>query len=348
VTPPALAAALEVLDGRPGHLSAAQAGAAVAEIMAGVATDDEISIFLAALKAKGETADELVGAVRAVREQMKTIDRSRSDTLDTCGTGGDGACSVNISTATAIVVSACGVPVAKHGNRSASGNSGSSDVLTELGVEINADEPLVTRCLDELGLAFLFAPRYHPALRFAANARKQLGFRTLFNLIGPLANPATPAYQLIGVPSPALAVLMASALTALGVRRAAVVTGCDGLDEVTLEGPTAVLWVEPGSIREETWTPADFGLPTHSADALRVSGPAESAAVIRRVLNGEPGAARDVILANVAAALLVAGKVTTLRDGVDMGRSAIDSGKARDQLEAWASLSRSGQNSSKT
>jgi len=348
VTASALASAQEILA-VSGDLTAEEARDAIATIIAGRSSDAEIAAFLAALKQKGETAEELVGAVKAVRDEMKTLAISRSDTLDTCGTGGDGACSVNISTATAILVSACGVPVAKHGNRSASGNSGSSDVLTALGVEIDADEPVVTRCLDELGIAFLFAPRYHPALRFAANARKQLGCRTLFNLIGPLANPARPSFQLIGVPSPALARMMATALATLGVRRAAVVTGCDGLDEVTLVGPTSVLWIESGTIREDTWTPADFRLPTHpSAESLRVSGPAESARVIHAVLRGEAGPAREVILANAAAALFVAGQVSSLRDGVERGREAIDSGKASDQLEAWAALSRSGQSSSKT
>jgi anthranilate phosphoribosyltransferase len=342
----ALAAAQEILAGSR-DLSADEARDAIAAIIAGQSSDDEIAAFLAALKHKGETANELVGAVTAVRGEMKLLSTSRSDFLDTCGTGGDGACSVNISTAAAIVVSACGVPVAKHGNRSASGNSGSSDVLAELGVEINAEESIVARCLDELGIAFLFAPRYHPALRFAAGARKRLGHRTLFNLIGPLANPARPPFQLIGVPSAHLAQLMASALASLGVRRAAVVTGCDGLDEVTLVGPTSVLWIEAGEIREDAWTPGDFQLPTHpSADALRVSGPAESALAIRGVLSGRTGPIRDVILANAAAALFVVGKVASLREGVALSRQALDSGKAGDQLSAWSSLSRSSQSSS--
>jgi anthranilate phosphoribosyltransferase len=344
----ALTAAREILAVAR-DLSADEARAAIAAIIAGRSSDEEIAAFLAALKHKGETADELVGAVRAVRAEMKPLDTSRPDLIDTCGTGGDGACSLNISTAAAIVVSACGVPVAKHGNRSASGNSGSSDVLAELGVEISAEDSVVARCLDELGIAFLFAPRYHPALRFAAGARKRLGHRTLFNLIGPLANPTRPPFQLIGVPSDHLARLMASALATLGVRRAAVVTGCDGLDEVTLTGNTSVLWIEAGKIREDAWTPGDFDLPIlRSADALRVSGPAESARVIRRVLGGQPGPARDMIVANAAAALLVAGKVPTLRDGVELSRAAIDSGTADNQLAAWSSLSRSGQNSSKT
>jgi anthranilate phosphoribosyltransferase len=329
-------------------LSADQSREAVAAIIAGSSHDAEIAAFLSALKTKGETADELIGAAHAVRERMFTIDGLRPGTLDTCGTGGDGASSVNISTATAIIVSACGVPVAKHGNRSASGNSGSSEVLAELGVAGDADGTVVARCLNELGITFLFAPKYHPALRFAADARKQLGFRTLFNLVGPLANPARPEFQLIGVPLRSVAGLMASALTGLGAGRAAVVTGCDGLDEVTLAGTTDVLWVESGTIREDAWSPDDFGLPSHSADLLRVSGPAESAAVILRVLEGEAGSARDVILANVAAALLVAGRVGSLRAGVVRGAEAIDSGKARDQLERWRVLSRSGQSSSNT
>ena len=260
--------------------------------------------------------------------------------LDTCGTGGDGANTVNISTASALVVAACGVPVAKHGNRSASGNSGSAEVLAELGVAVEADPAVLRRCLTELGITFLFAPRFHPALRFAAPVRRQLPFRTLFNLIGPLANPTRPAFQLIGVPDDRPAELMASALARLGVTRAAVVTGSDGIDEVSLDGPTRVRWVEGGTVTIRTWHPEEFGLPTVRPPSLRVSGPVETASRLRAVFTGSKGPDRDTVLANAAAALLVAGRVEGLAEGVALASRAIDEGRAAILLERWSRSSR--------
>jgi anthranilate phosphoribosyltransferase len=266
------------------------------------------------------------------------LDLPQSGVLDTCGTGGDGARSVNVSTASAVVVAACGVPVAKHGNRAASGNSGSAEVLAELGVAVEAEPTTLGRCLAELGIAFLFAPRFHPGLRPLAAVRKQLPFRTLFNLVGPLANPARPDYQLVGVAGEGPARLVAEALVQLGTRRAAVVTGLDGLDEVSLGAPTRVLVVERGAVSERLWEPSEFGLGPVSASELRVSGPAESAAKIRAMLAGEPGPVRDVVLANAAAALWVVG-VGTLRDSVDRAAEAVDSSRAADLLRRWQSLS---------
>jgi anthranilate phosphoribosyltransferase len=262
--------------------------------------------------------------------------------LDTCGTGGDGANTVNVSTATAIVVAACGVPVAKHGNRSASGNSGSAEVLTELGVAIDAPPARLRRCLSELGITFLFAPAFHPALRFAASVRRQLPFRTLFNLVGPLANPARPQLQLVGVAGERQADLVARTLVRLGVRRAAVVTGGDGLDEVTLDGPTRVRWIEGGELTLEHWSPEDFGLSRVPAMALQVAGPAESAARLREFLAGWKGPIRDLILANSAAALRVAEGASSisLTEGVDRAAQAVDSGDAGRLLERWGRLSR--------
>jgi anthranilate phosphoribosyltransferase len=327
-----------------GGLSAAETSAAVSVIMAGEASEAAIAAFLTALRVKGETADELAGAVEAVRSRMAPWDADASGTprplLDTCGTGGDGASTVNISTATAIVVAACGVPVAKHGNRSASGSSGSAEVLTELGVAIEAGPTLLRRCLAELGITFLFAPAFHPALRFAAPVRRQLPFRTLFNLVGPLANPAGPELQLVGVAGEHQAEMVALALARLGVLRAAVVTGGDGLDEVTLDGPTRVRWVESGESTLQTWTHRDFGLPRVPADALRVGGPAESAARLRDFLAGQGGAIRASILANAAAALLVAGRVSTLPEGVERAAHAVDTGAAARLLDRWGRLSR--------
>ena len=238
------------------------------------------------------------------------------------------------------MVAACGVPVAKHGNRSASGNSGSAEVLAELGVAIEAEAPILHRCLTELGITFLFAPRFHPALRFAAPVRRQLPFRTLFNLVGPLANPARPEFQLVGVAGDRQAELMAEALARLGTRRAAVVTGGDGLDEVTLDGPTHVRWVESGRVRSEVWHPGDFGLSRVRVRELRVSGPAESADRLRGLLAGEPGPVRAMVLANSAAALLVAGRVATLSEGVAQAARAIDSGAAARRLGRWGQVSR--------
>ncbi len=335
-----LVEALRVLGSGRG-LTEAQAHGAVAAIMDGDEPEVVVAAFLAALRVRGESADELAGAVAAVRERSTGWEpiEGLPGVLDTCGTGGDGANTVNISTASAIVVAASGVPVAKHGNRSASGNSGSAEVLAELGVVAEAEPAVLRRCLVELGLTFLFAPRFHPALRFAAPVRRQLPFRTLFNLIGPLANPARPAYQLIGVPEDRPADLMATALARLGVTRAAVVTGSDGLDEVSLDGPTRVRWVESGSVTLRTWEPAEFGLaPVRAAD-LRVSGPAESARRLQAIFAGTRGPDRDTVLANAAAALLVAGRVEGLVEGVRMATRTIDDGLAAKLLERWTRMS---------
>jgi anthranilate phosphoribosyltransferase len=334
-----LSEALERL-GAGRDLTAEQAFAAVSTIMDGEATEAAIAAFLTALRVKGETPAELIGAVRAVRAHMAGWEGVSPPLLDTCGTGGDGACTVNVSTATAMVVAACGVPVAKHGNRSASGNSGSAEVLAELGVAFDAEPPIPARCLAELGITFLFAPRYHPALRFAAPVRRQLPFRTLFNLVGPLANPARPDFQLVGVAGQRQAEMVAHALAELGIRRAAVVTGADGLDEVSLGGPTALFLVESGRVERGEWTPDSFGLPGVRAADLKVSGPAESAALLRRAFAGAPGPVRDVILANAAAALLVAGHADSLPSGVQQAAAALNSGAVAELLHRWTRLSR--------
>ncbi len=319
-------------------LSAEQSGAAVEEIIAGEAAEAEIAAFLTALKVKGEIQDELAGAVKAVRSRMTPleIDPALRPILDTCGTGGDGAGTINVSTATAIIVAACGVKVVKHGNRSASGNSGSAEVLSELGVEIEAASETLQKTLRECNIAFAFAPRFHPALKHAVSARKRLPFRTLFNLVGPLANPARPEFQLVGVPAEPLAELVSGALAELGVQRAAVVTGSDGLDEVTLAGTTRVRLIEGSEVSELSWSPEDFGLPHVKNEEIRIQGPKEGAERIRRLLEGEKGPARDVVLANAAAALWVAGAVKGLSEGVQRAAEAIDSGAAAGLLSRWA------------
>jgi len=341
VTADPLRDALAIL-GEGGDLSADLAAEAFSAIIRGQATEPAIAALLTGLRVKGETAEELAGAVRAARAAMVPVEGPLPESIDTCGSGGDGARSVNISTAAAIVVAACGVPVAKHGNRSASGNSGSAEVLTALGINIDADPSTIRRCLVELGITFYYAPRHHPALRYAAAVRKQLPFRTLLNLVGPLANPSCPAYQLVGVPTVRQADLVAGALVNLGVRRAAVVTGSDGLDEVTLAGPTRVLWVEGGRIEERSWSPVDFGLPMTESSSLAVEGPDESASRIRSMLAGERGPVRDYVLANAAGALVVAGAVATLAEGAERAVAALDSGSAEHRLHRWASLSNDG------
>jgi anthranilate phosphoribosyltransferase len=336
----ALGQALERLGDRH-ELSEGEMVAAVRSILEGAAAEARIAAFLTALHVKGETDTELVSAVRAVRDQMTgfEVERDCRPLLDTCGTGGDGARTINISTATALVVAACGIRVVKHGNRSASGNSGSAEVLAELGVAIDAPIPTLQRCLKELGITFLYAPQFHPALKEAAAARRQLPFRTLFNLVGPLANPAQPEFQLVGVPYGRQAKLMARALCRLGTVRSVVVTGSDGLDEVTLGGTTRVLWVEHGGIRQRSWRPEDLDLPWTSAADLRVQGPGESAARLRGMLAGEPGPVRHAVLANAATALLVVGRAGHLAEGIALAEEAIDSGAAARLLEDWARLS---------
>jgi anthranilate phosphoribosyltransferase len=302
----------------------------VGSLLDGEATHDLASQFLFALKAKGETADELAGAVNAVRDRMTPWDSggARESLVDTCGTGGDGACTLNISTAAAIVVAACQVPVVKHGNRSATSKAGSSDVLAALGVAHDAEPDISRRCLAELSLAFLFAPRYHPGLVPLATVRRSLPFRTLFNLIGPLCNPASPPYQLIGSASDAQADLLAQVVSRQDhIRRAVIVTGCDGLDEITLAGPTFVRVIESGRVEEKAWRPDDFGLTSQDAGPLKIRDAAESALKLERLFDGEKGPVRDYVLANCAGALWVTGGFS-LREGVLRAASAIDSGAA--------------------
>jgi anthranilate phosphoribosyltransferase len=319
-------------------LSADDAERAIGSLLDGVVAEPLAAALLTAIRVRGETPEELQGAVRAVRRRMigweSPIPSDRL--LDTCGTGGDGAGTVNLSTAAAIVVAACDIPVVKHGNRAASGNSGSSDVLAALGVASDPGPSILARGLAELNIAFLFAPRFHPGLGRVATVRRQLPFRTLFNLVGPLCNPANPAYQLVGTTDEGRARLMAAVLARMPhVRRAAVVTGSDGLDEVTLNGPTRVLVVESGVVRGLSWAPEDFGLPQQGTAGLRVDGPEDSADRIRRTLAGETGPVREYVLASAAAALWVVDQ-SPLREGVSRAAAAVDSGTALRLLHRWA------------
>jgi anthranilate phosphoribosyltransferase len=267
-----------------------------------------------------------------LREHMVCWDPGRDDVLDTCGTGGDGAGTFNISTAAALVVAACGVAVVKHGNRSVSSRSGSADVLKELGVSTEGDAASARRCLDRTGLAFCFAPLFHPAMRHVAVVRRRLGVPTLFNCLGPLANPARSSYQLLGVGRRDLLERMAGALAHLGTRQALVVHGEDGLDEVSLSGPTQVRQVRGGQVSSRQWTAQDFGLEPCRREDLCADGPAASAALIRRVLRGADIPAARVVLANAAAALLAAEKVVSLEEGVHQARQAVTAGRAWEVL----------------
>jgi anthranilate phosphoribosyltransferase len=307
-----------------GNLTQEEMSSAIESIIAGDCSDGEVGLFLTALAAKGETEAEVAGAALALRRHMTPIHTVRSGLLDTCGTGGDGLGTFNISTAAALVTAAAGVPVAKHGNRSITSRSGSADVLAALGVNVEASVEQVKACLDELGIGFCFAPLLHPAMRRVAAVRKKLGMPTIFNLVGPLCNPASAPFQLLGVGRPELRPLLAGALRILGTERALVVWGEEGLDEVSLSGGTQVTRIEGGSQEEFRWMPADFGLETAAIDGVRVTSPQESAAIVRRVLAGEPGPARDVVLLNAASALLTAGRVTSPEEGVRMAAESID------------------------
>lgn len=313
--------------------------AVIDHVMHGRAAAAEIALLLTALHERGETVDEIAGAADALRRHMTPVRTARKGLVDTCGTGGDGSATFNISTAAAIVAAAAGVPVAKHGNRSITSRTGSADVLAELGVKVDAAVVVVERCLDELGIGFCFAPHLHPAMRHVSAVRKELGFPTIFNLLGPLCNPAGAPYQVLGVGKPGLHDRMAAALAALGAERAVLVRGDDGLDEVTLGGGTRVLYVDPAGVREFAWSPGDFGLQFAGREAMLVDSPAESAAVIRRVLAGEQGPCRDVVVLNAAAALWTAGHERAQVDCAAAAAAAIDSGAASDLLAKWAALS---------
>jgi anthranilate phosphoribosyltransferase len=308
-------------------------------VMSGQCSEAEIAAFLTALRVKGESVAELVGGARVMRRHVTRINAGTSELLDTCGTGGDGLRTFNISTATAIVAAACGVKVAKHGNRGVSSPSGSAEALQSLGVNIEAPVPVVEECLRRVGVGFCYAPLLHPAMRHAMPVRRQLRFRTIFNLLGPLTNPAGAVYQLLGVSRPALAEKLGAALAQLGSRHAYVVCGHDGLDEVTLTGPTYGVEVRGEQVKPIRWVPGDFGLPGCEIAELQVSSAAESADRIRAILDGQPGPARNVVLANSAAALMAAERVDTLRAGVELAAAAIDDGRAKRTLEELARLS---------
>jgi anthranilate phosphoribosyltransferase len=332
----ALAALLDRRD-----LSQDQVHGVMEGVLSGALGEVETTAFLVSLRWKGETADELGAAAGTLRRHMLRFDAGRADVLDTCGTGGDGSATFNISTATAFVVAGAGVPVVKHGNRAQSSCTGSADVLAALGVDVEGPAVGTRQCLEQSGMAFCFAPRFHPALKQVAALRRRLGVRTLFNCIGPLANPAGASFQLIGVGRLEWLDMMAEALVRLGTKHALLVCGRDGLDEVSLCAPTLAREVRDARIGALEWTAEDFGLPPCRPDDLSVNSSEESAARIRAILNGAPGPATNVVLANAAAALLAAERVTTLPDGVKLAAEAVKTGKAYGVLQRLAASSRS-------
>lgn len=314
-------------------LSEEQAEAAVRAIMSGSVPAEEIREWLLALKAKGETLSEIVGSVRALRACAVPFPLGDSAAVDTCGTGGDGLKTINLSTLAALTAAAAGVPVVKHGNRAVSSASGSADLLEALGVGIDVDPEIMRRCFEKTGFAFLFAPRYHPAMKIVAPVRKELGVPTLFNLLGPLSNPAGVLYQVVGVSSPAKMDLYAQALQRLGTRRAWVVHGADGQDELSVSGYTEVIEVADGAQNRFQVDPSDYGFLVHSLRQIQGGSPLENAQIALRMIGGEPGAVRDAVLLNAGAALFVCGRAASLQQGIDQAAAAIDSGALSSLLE---------------
>ena len=326
------AAVLARRDLAPGRVTEA-----VRDLVAGRVDDARAAAFLTALRMKGETAAEVAAAALVLREQMVRLVPFSGPVLDTCGTGGDDSGTFNISTAAALVAAGAGIPVVKHGGRAVSSSSGSADVLRELGVPIDAGAEWAQKCLDRAGFAFCFAPHFHGGMGHVAVLRRRLGVRTLFNLLGPLANPASAPYQLLGVGKPELLDPLAGALAEIGTRQAVLVCSRDGLDEVSLAAPTVVRIVRGGEWESREWNPSEFGLEPVFVRSIRAAGPAESAAMIRGVLAGEDGPARRIVLANAAAALWAAEAVPTLRDGVDRADAALRAGRPRAVLESLRS-----------
>jgi anthranilate phosphoribosyltransferase len=323
-------------------LTTDEASGAMDEIMEGRVPPAQIAALLIALSMKGERPAEIVGFARTMRNRATRLSRTYAPVFDTCGTGGDRSHTFNVSTVAALVLAGCGVRVAKHGNRSASSKCGSADLFEALGVNIAAEPDIVERCLDDVGIAFFFAQTFHPSMRHAAPTRRELGVRTAFNLLGPLTNPAGAARQLIGVPRPELTELVARSLALLGSERAWVVHGADGLDEISTTGYTKVSECRDGAVNTFYIHPADFGLPKAAPKQLLGGEAADNAEIARRILQGERGAARDIVLLNAAASLLVAGSAATIAEGIDRAARAIDSGDAARVLNRLVAVSNAG------
>jgi anthranilate phosphoribosyltransferase len=321
-----------LLDGH--DLTQDEAREAMNTIMSGEATPAQIGGFLVALRLKGETADEIAGCAEAMRAHVLAVHPKREDLVDTAGTGGDGGRTFNISTAAALVAAAAGAGVAKHGNRAVSSASGSADVLEALGFELELPPDRIAHSIDTLGFGFLFAPTHHPAMKHAAPVRKELAARTVFNVLGPLTNPAGARAQVVGVYSPDLVKTLAEVLAALGARRAFVVHGAGGIDELSPAGPNLVHEVVDGGVREREIDPLELGIARCAPEVLRGGSPEENAAAIREVFEGGNGGRRDAILLNAAGAIAAGGHAEDLREGLELARKAVESGAAAERLEA--------------
>jgi anthranilate phosphoribosyltransferase len=327
-----------LLDG--GDLSREEARDVMGEIMRGEATPAQIGGFLVALRLKGETADEIAGCAEAMRAHVLAVRPKRDDLVDTAGTGGDGAGTFNISTAAALVAAAAGAAVAKHGNRAVSSASGSADVLEALGFELELPAQRIERSIDELGFAFLFAPSHHPAMRHAAPVRRELAARTVFNVLGPLTNPAGARAQVVGVYAPELVPTIATVLASLGARRAFVVHGAGGIDELSPAGPNLVCEVTGGKVRRREIDPRDFGVPRCKPRDLAGGSPEENAATVREIFAGAPGPKREAVLLNAGGAIAAGGHARDLEDGYRVAADALDSGAAAARLEELILFSR--------
>jgi anthranilate phosphoribosyltransferase len=333
---PVLTKAIDALASRR-DLGAEETAAVLAEIMGGNASEVETAGVLVALRTKGETVDELVGLATTMRAFATPVDAGRDDLIDTAGTGG-GRPTFNVSTTAALIAAGAGCAVAKHGNRSATGLSGSADVLEALGVRIDLDPEAVARCIRDVGFGFMFAPAHHGATRFVVPVRKELAVRTIFNFLGPLTNPAGATRQVIGVSDPAFLEKLAGALARLGAVKALVVSSADGLDEMSTSGQTRVVEVDGGQLSAYDVVPEDFGLARAEPDAIRGGRPEENADTTRRIFAGERGAARDVAVLNAGAAIYVSGTVATLEAGVRAAEAAVDEGRAAAALESLVNL----------
>ena len=331
--------AIDAIVSHGRSLSEDEAAAVMRDIMSGEATPAQIGAFLVALRLKGETVDEITGMARVMREHALSVPAAGlSGLVDTCGTGGDASGTFNVSTAAAFVVAGAGVPVAKHGNRAMTSACGSADVLEALGAKIDLDPEQVAQCIREVGIGFMFAQSFHPAMKHVAGPRREIGVRTVFNVLGPLTNPAGAAHQLLGVARPELAPLLAQALRRLGARHALVVHGHGGLDELSLSGPSIVHELRDGVLREYSVSPEEVGLLQAPNEAVRGGSPKENAAALRDVLDGKSGPLRDITLLNAAAALVAGDLAADLQDGVRLAARAVDSGAAREKLDAFVKL----------
>jgi len=327
----------KLVDG--GDLTQAEAVQVMNEIMEGAATPAQLAGFITALRVKGETVTEIAGLARVMRDKALRVEvPDAAGLLDTCGTGGDASHTFNISTASALVAAGAGLRVAKHGNRAASSACGSADVLEALGVKIDVGPETVAKSIAEAGIGFMFAPTYHPAMRHAAGPRRELGVRTVFNILGPLTNPARAGHQIVGVPRPELVETIANVLGELGTRHAIVVHGADGLDELSLSGPSIVAEYKNGVVTTHEVAPQELGLRHATVDQIQGGEIDRNRQIIENVLNGEPGPYRDIVVLNAAAALIAGDAATGFADGIESARESLDSGNARERLEALISV----------